>query len=68
MARIDPLKLVSTLDQPYCCFDCSSKFRIGAAIAADVMRCPKCRSPNMHPIGAEPVQLTEYHGEIGTKN
>lgn len=62
MAETDPV------DQPYCCFACFAKFRLGATIAADVLRCPKCRSSDMHPIGQEPQQLKEYHGEVGTVN
>lgn len=56
------------LDQPYCCFGCSAKFRIGEAIAADTLRCPQCRSADLHPIERQPIELDEYHGEIGTRN
>ncbi len=46
----------------WCCLSCSHKFAFGKAIAADVMRCPKCRSPDIHPIEQKVVELSEYHG------
>lgn len=57
--------MIDALDQPYCCFNCAAKFRLGETLDA---HCPQCRSGDIHPIEQGPVELKEYHGEIGTKN
>lgn len=56
------------LAEPAVCLDCSWKGTVGALMAKDTLRCPKCDSANWHPAGGEVVVLSEYNGVVGMKN
>lgn len=38
------MKQLDCLERPVKCLDCETVSRAGQLIAADVLRCPKCRS------------------------
>jgi hypothetical protein len=64
------------LDEMYavgwCCLDCYWKGTVGEMFpgptAISPFACPKCRGSNTTKANNESKTLTEYHGEIGTKN
>jgi len=58
----------NTLDQVWVCLDCYYKGRLGTYNLGISFHCPKCNSENNHPVGQPEIQVTEYVGEIGTKN
>jgi DNA-directed RNA polymerase subunit RPC12/RpoP len=58
----------SPLRKRWACLTCSSTFEAGRIIAGQQgWKCPNCGGLDVNP--AEGVrELSEYHGEIGTKN
>ena len=59
------------LDSLWCCLVCSSKFILAGCVAkhgSPFIHCPKCGSPDLHPIDGLPHELLNYVGPIGTLN
>lgn len=58
------------LDQRWCCLNCNSTMRLGEMLLGSLHSfiCPTCNSDNTHPADGTTMVISEYHGEIGTKN
>lgn len=56
--HIDPLK------REWVCLPCGTKTKLGQMIAADVMRCPKCRSQYIEPADGARVVVKETNWAI----
>lgn len=61
----------SPLHQRWACFNCNKtmecgEMKLGGRPGMGFV-CPHCNSNNTHPAEGI-VELTEYHGEIGTRN
>lgn len=54
------------MEQAWCCLTCSARFRFGQIICSDVLRCPHCKSDDLHPADGATVAVPEYRGEKGT--
>jgi hypothetical protein len=63
---------MSHLDTRWCCLNCNSTMRVGEMKLGFRQGygfvCPLCGSDNTHPADGTSHKLTEYHGEVGTKN
>lgn len=55
------------MDQTWCCLACRWKGRFGQLMASDKVRCPACKSDDIHPADGTATDLAAYHGEIGPR-
>lgn len=62
----------SPLNKDWACLTCNTTFRLGTAklpkAPGEGFECPNCKSGDTHPADGSVTHLTEYFGEIGTRN